>query len=122
MKLPFLSRHIAAAGRFQKEALLVQSAYRLLPLIRDEGFGQAVPPLLKIRNFHQGWPKLYRGFDDANHVIDNPQQVLLEEIGLEAVESLLQVGCEEPKRLRAVGFSVLAAPASARACSAAILS
>jgi hypothetical protein len=72
-------------------------------LIRDEGFGQTVPALLKIRNFHQCWPKLYGGFYDANHVIDNSQQVLLEEIGLKAVESFLQVGCEEAKRLRAVG-------------------
>ena len=90
----------AAAGRFRIEGQPVQFACRLLPLICDEGFGQPVPPLLKIRNLHQGWPKLYGSLDDANHVIDDPQQVLLKEIGLEAVERFLQIGGEEPERLR----------------------
>ena len=93
----------------------MQSAYRLPPLICDEGFGQAAAPLLKIRNLHQGWPKLYGSLDDANHVIDNPQQVLLKEIGLETVECLFQVGGEEAERLRAFRVRAYAsAAASAR--------
>ena len=44
-------------------------------MIRNDGFGQPAPPLLKIRNLHECWPKLNGGLDDADHVIDYPQQV-----------------------------------------------
>jgi hypothetical protein len=43
--------------------------------------------------------------DEGDHVVDDAQEVLLEEVGLEAVEGLLQVGGEEAQALCSLGPS-----------------
>jgi len=43
-------------------------------------------PLAKVADFQKRWPQLKCTFELTDHVISNPNKVLLKEIGLEPIE------------------------------------
>jgi hypothetical protein len=69
-----------------------------LARIVDPQLGQALATLLEVTNLHQCRPQLDRALDDVHNVSHDPQQIVLKEVRLEAVEGLVQVGGENPKR------------------------
>src|SRR5438270_521456 len=60
---------------------------------------QALTALVEVAYFDQRRPQFDRTLDHADDIVHDPQQVLLEEVGLEPIEGLLQVGGEQPQRL-----------------------
>ena len=87
----------------------------LLP-IHHFGLRQSTPALLKVTDLHQRRPKLDRPLDNADHVVHDPQQVLLEEVRLKSIEGLVEVGGEQPQRARHAPGSRPSAAARARSC------
>ena len=70
-----------------------------LLLVVDPHLRQTLAALLEVANLHQCRPQLDRTLDDAHDIIHDPQQVLLEEVGFEAVERLVQVCRKHPQRI-----------------------
>jgi len=61
-------------------------------MIVDANLRQPLAALLKAASFDQSRPELQRSFDDADDIIHDPHQVVLERIGLEFVERLVPIG------------------------------
>src|ERR1700677_2117747 len=61
---------------------------------------QADAVLLEVGDLDERRPELDRAFDHADHVVHDPQQVLLEKVGFKAIKGLVQVGGEELQGLR----------------------
>ena len=72
---------------------------RLRPLVLHGPHGQTGPVLVQVADLDQGRPDLERALELADHVVDDPDQVLLKEVGLEAVKRSLEVGREPAEDL-----------------------
>src|SRR5258708_1251832 len=77
----------------------------LLLVVVDPCLRERVAAVLEVANLHERRPQLDRGLDEADDVVDDAEEILLEEVWLEAVEDLLEVGREEPQ-----GTGALRAP------------
>src|SRR6266404_7097512 len=77
----------------------------LLLVVVDPYLRERVAAVLEVADFHERRPQLDRGLDEADDVVDDAEEILLEEVWLEAVKDLLEVGREEPQ-----GTGALRAP------------
>src|ERR1035437_8307362 len=55
--------------------------------------------LVEVTNFHQRWPQFQRRLDHTHHIIHNPRDVLLEEIGFKPIKRARQILREQVQRL-----------------------
>lgn len=80
--------------------LCYRSAVVALELfVFDSQLGEVLLVLMEVTNFDQRRPKLERGVNDADHVVDNAGDVLLKKIWLKAVEATREIFGEKRKRL-----------------------
>ncbi len=63
--------------------------------VLDPDLREPLAVLVEVADLDERRPEFERPLDVTDHVVDDPQQVLLEEVGLEAVIRLLQVGGEQ---------------------------
>jgi hypothetical protein len=61
---------------------------------------QALPDLLEVANFNERRPEFERGADGCDSIVNNTNQIVLEEIRLEAVKRFLKISSKEPERFR----------------------
>jgi hypothetical protein len=70
--------------------------------VLDPQLGEVLLVLVEVANFDQDRPKLERGVNAADDVIDNPRNVLLKKVWLKAIEAACEILGEERKRLPAL--------------------
>ena len=74
---------------------------RQFSLIVYANLRQPLAALLKITNLNQSGPQFQRTFDNADDVIHDPHQIVLEEIRFKCIERLVQpqsAGIRNPER------------------------
>src|SRR5262245_53105237 len=72
-------------------------------LVVHPSLRQASPVFLKVADLDQCRPEFDGALDRGHHVVHGPQQVLVEEVWLEAVEGLLQVGRDQTNGIPSFG-------------------
>src|SRR5262249_40879764 len=105
---PVDSRAAARAARVCRDRVQTRSALRSRPrrdgasfpfLVGHPGLRQLTALLAEVAYLDERRPQLERAPDVADDVVHDPAEVLLEEVGLEAVERLLQVAGEPLQRM-----------------------
>ena len=75
----------------------------------DSQLGEVLLVIMEVTNFDQRRPKLERGVNDADHVVDNAGDVLLKKIWLKAVEATREISAKSVSAWRRFAFFVFLA-------------